>query len=445
MIDRITNGRRRHVLLVPDSPLWVTAVIARAIARHNADLDCTICSDETFQELLQSGAAEIANRVDVVHFLTPQVADKYLRGLYERLPCVSTIHHVMDEGTIAAAWPADAVMTASRQQESEIVARGVPAAAVVRVPYGVDTRLFRPGSASERRRVRARLGIAQGSFVVGFVGKKSSDDRGRKGMETLVDAALELVERVAGATFVLAGTGWTEIAASIRARGAQCVEVPFIHSEQEFAEVYRAFDIYWVTSRVEGGPVPLLEAMASGVVALSTPVGLAPEVIQHDDNGFLIGHGDVRGFVDTTAQLARQPQAREALGNRARQAITERMQWETTAPRAMKLYERALKNFELRAGRDNRRRQLAGRRMTGSWRRWIAARDELRVMELLSRSGNGRSMQRAAIRAICQTPFNPRTWIVGSQYLPGSIAFRSVGRLLRKFGFSAGVPVRKTA
>ncbi len=443
MIDRITNGRRTHVLLVPDSPLWVTAVIARAIARYNPDLDCTICSDETFQELLQTGAEDIANRVDVVHFLTPQVAGKYLRGLYERLPCVSTVHHVMDGETIAAAWPADAVMTASRQQESEIVARGVPAAAVVRVPYGVDTCLFCPGSASERRRVRTRLGIAQDSLVVGFVGKKSSDDRGRKGMEMLVDAALELVGRVPGATFVLVGMGWTEVAASIRARCGQCVEVPFIHSEQEFAEVYRAFDVYWVTSRVEGGPVPLLEAMASGVVALSTPVGLAPEVVQHGDNGFLIGHGDVRGFVHTTAQLARQPQAREALGNRARQAITERMQWATTAPCAMALYERALTNFELRAGRDNRRRQLAGRRMSASWRKWIAARDELRVMEFLSRSGNGRSMQRAAIRAICRSPFDPRAWMVGAQFLPGSMAVHSVGRLLRKVGFSGGAPVGK--
>jgi hypothetical protein len=379
--------------------------------------------------------------VDLVHFLTPQVAGKYLRDVIEVMPCVSTIHHVMDDETIAAAWPADAVMTASRLQEAEIIARGVPAQAVMRVPYGVDTNLFRPGDDSQQRMARLRFGIPRGAVAVGFIGSRNSDDRGRKGTDTLIRSALELVRREQRTTIVLVGTGWRDVAAAVRSSGGRCIEVPFIPSRVEFAEVYRALDFYWVTSRVEGGPVPLLEAMASGLVVISTPVGLAPEVVEHGRNGFIVNHGDVAGFVDLTGQLGPSSIERAVIGERAREMIINHWQWEQTATRAMPLYRLALQNAELRLRRNGHSHRTpevdhtrAGR-MSAAWKRWIAAREELQAMRFLISSGDWSSGRRAAIRAICRMPLNPRTWKIASEGVPGSFAAYTIGRVLSRLGF----------
>ena len=41
-------------------------------------------------------------------------------------------------------------------------------------------------------------------------------------------------------------------------------------------------DMYMVTSREEGGPMGLLESMACGVPVVSTPVGMAPDLLQNN-------------------------------------------------------------------------------------------------------------------------------------------------------------------
>jgi glycosyltransferase involved in cell wall biosynthesis len=46
-------------------------------------------------------------------------------------------------------------------------------------------------------------------------------------------------------------------------------------------------------SLAEGIPVVLMEAMASGVPCITTPVNGIPELIQHDRNGLLATPGDV--------------------------------------------------------------------------------------------------------------------------------------------------------
>ena len=47
-------------------------------------------------------------------------------------------------------------------------------------------------------------------------------------------------------------------------------------------------DIYLMLSRLEGGPLPLIEAMGLGMWPICTPVGMAPEIIRHGHNGFIV-------------------------------------------------------------------------------------------------------------------------------------------------------------
>jgi glycosyltransferase involved in cell wall biosynthesis len=66
----------------------------------------------------------------------------------------------------------------------------------------------------------------------------------------------------------------------------------------------RSFDILVVPSRLDGRPVVVLEALASGVPVLASRVGALPELIEDGINGFLQAPEDAEAFVRRLSQLA---------------------------------------------------------------------------------------------------------------------------------------------
>src|SRR5690606_20308965 len=50
---------------------------------------------------------------------------------------------------------------------------------------------------------------------------------------------------------------------------------------------YDQLDVFVSPGRVEGGPIPLIEAMMSNVVPVASRTGFAPEVIAHGKTGFV--------------------------------------------------------------------------------------------------------------------------------------------------------------
>ena len=62
----------------------------------------------------------------------------------------------------------------------------------------------------------------------------------------------------------------------------------FLGARRDVAELYRAMDVFALSSLWEGGPITLIEAMASGLPVVATPVGIVPEVVRDGVNGFLV-------------------------------------------------------------------------------------------------------------------------------------------------------------
>jgi glycosyltransferase involved in cell wall biosynthesis len=87
-------------------------------------------------------------------------------------------------------------------------------------------------------------------------------------------------------------------------------------------EAYSAFDVFIMPSKYEGLPFALLEAMACGCAPIAMGVGGIPEVLTHQELGWLVQPGDNQGFIAAMRDAANiGPGKLDEIGRRARDHI----------------------------------------------------------------------------------------------------------------------------
>jgi glycosyltransferase involved in cell wall biosynthesis len=122
------------------------------------------------------------------------------------------------------------------------------------------------------------LGHDRGDGVVGL----SSSFYERKNPDRL----LELMRLLSHRRFHLIGRKWEQYALFEAMRALpnfSYVTIPY----QQYPEQYGKFDVFLSMSTIEGGPIPLLEAMMCNAVPVASNTGFAPDLIRHGENGFL--------------------------------------------------------------------------------------------------------------------------------------------------------------
>ena len=338
---------RLRVLLVPDSIYWVTGTIAKSIAAANPWIEATIVSGTLMPEVF-GNADEIAKRFDLVHFICPYTSRDWLHSLRSRVPVVTSHHHVTSWDLIRHNVDGDAIVAGSAEWVRDLEVRGADMRKVFRVPYGVDVDRFVPPTPEQRRQVRDRLGLGKSDPVIGFFAKRGSNDDDRKGTDVFVKALIAFHKNHAKPGALIVGPGWHDLVKQFRAEGIRCAWLPFVEDNRDIPALYHALDFYWVTARVEGGPVPLLEAMSTEVCCLSTEVGLAREVVETGVNAVLLPMNEPDAFVRATDDLWSDDSRRIAIGKAARRTMLEHMRADEMARLIRPVYERAIETFRAR-------------------------------------------------------------------------------------------------
>ena len=144
------------------------------------------------------------------------------------------------------------------------------------LPYWIDTGRFRPLATEERLLARQAFGIPPDRRVIGSFQRDTEADLTSPKAEKGPDLFCDVVESLdPEAHFVLLAGPRRDY---VERRLSQ-VKVPFLSLGQvpfvQMNRLYNCLDCYLVTSRVEGGPQAILEAMATRTPIYSTPVGVS--------------------------------------------------------------------------------------------------------------------------------------------------------------------------
>lgn len=107
--------------------------------------------------------------------------------------------------------------------------------------------------------------------------------------------------------------------------------------------LFRRAGVYCLPSKNEGMPMSVLEAMAHGIPAVSTPVGGVPQVIENGVDGFLFPVDDEKRLSEIIGSLLDDPDLRKRIGSAGRAKIAERFDVETGVGQLVDLYERICK------------------------------------------------------------------------------------------------------
>jgi glycosyltransferase involved in cell wall biosynthesis len=123
-------------------------------------------------------------------------------------------------------------------------------------------------------------------------------------------AALELVDGEWRASLV--GDGPDRAAVE----GSTLVELP--GPRRDVADLLARSDIFVLSSRSEGFPVSILEAMAAGLPVVATDVGGVAEAVVAGETGFLVPPGDPRALAEALGRLVAEPRLRRRFGEAGR-------------------------------------------------------------------------------------------------------------------------------
>lgn len=194
-----------------------------------------------------------------------------------------------------------------------IVVLGTPWRAFIaeRVPDARD-RIVIVANAVEDARL-AHVGGGEEAHIL-FLGRVEE----RKGVSSLV-RALERMKDVPGWRATIAGDGAVEaLRAEIAARGLDGrVDAPGWLGAQDTARLLAAGDILTLPSHAENLPMSVIEAMASGLAVVVTPVGAVEDIVEDGETGLLVPPGDDAALAGALTRLVRDGALRKRLGDAA--------------------------------------------------------------------------------------------------------------------------------
>lgn len=185
------------------------------------------------------------------------------------------------------------------------------------VPLGLDLDRFLHADA-RRGELRRELGVAADVPLIGLVARLVPI----KAHEVFLRAAAAMTRFKPDAMFVIVGDGERRQAlGALAARLGIAERVRFLGWRNDLDRVYADLDVVALTSRNEGSPVALIEAMAAGRPVVATRVGGVADLIVDGEHGLLCPMDDFAAVAAQVTRLLDTPDLRLRLREQGRARV----------------------------------------------------------------------------------------------------------------------------
>jgi glycosyltransferase involved in cell wall biosynthesis len=209
------------------------------------------------------------------------------------------------------------VIAVSHAVSRVLAAGGLDPGLVAVVYEGVPDRAPTPGGEDALR----ALGVPAGAPVIGNVAALTA----HKGHETLIAAAARLGPRVPEARVVIVGQGALEAKLRAQARALGVADrILFAGFRADVDRLLPAFDVFCLSSHMEGLGTSLLDAMCYARPVVATAAGGIPEAVEDGVTGRVVPPRDANALAEALASVLADRPRREAMGAAGRQRFLER-------------------------------------------------------------------------------------------------------------------------
>ncbi len=215
---------------------------------------------------------------------------------------------------------------------------GFPFKRIVTFPWGVDLRVFRPGTGE---RLRTEFGWDKKTILLSTRSMEKL-----YGCDVLVDAFIKAAQSNEHLCLLMLGDGSQkeQLMDKIASAGLnERVKFTGFVPETDITQYFQASDVYISASHSDGSSVSLLQAMACRIPPLVSNIPGNREWVTPGQNGWLFDDGDRAGLSALMSVAASSPQLRKKYGKASREIVQKKADWEKNSRKLGDAYQQAIK------------------------------------------------------------------------------------------------------
>ncbi len=227
-----------------------------------------------------------------------------------------------------------AILAISEGIRSVLLEDGLAPERVITVPSGIDLERLRV--AGDPSALRRELRIPPEALVVGIVAALAP----HKDHRNFLEAAAMVKQALPAVRFLVVGEG--ELEAELKKLSGSLGlsrEVIFTGFREDVLDLIGMFDLFVLSSYLEGMGTSLLDAMGLGKPVVATRTGGIPEIVQEGKNGLLVPAGRPEELAGAIVRLGSDAGLRRTMGARGKETVKD-FSVERTVERTEKVYAR---------------------------------------------------------------------------------------------------------
>ena len=307
---------------------WKNQMV-EAIKSSGGQVTCLAASNN-IQILLQARAILKyirENEIQLIHCHLPWAGFVgRIVFLLSKIPVVYTEHNKQERYHFATRWLnrtsfnwQSAAIAVSNDVADSIQKMIKPKITVHQILNGVNTNHFQR-DLELGKKIRDQLNIPDHAIIVGTI----SVFRFQKRLKEWLDVMAEVLKKRQNVYGLIIGDGplKEEIINHLNKLNLQ-KKIILAGLQTDVKPWLSSMDIFMMTSKFEGLPIALLEAMSMQCAIATTDAGGIKEVVNHNQSGLMVGVDDVGKLSEEILRLIDDPEFRNSLGVNARNRVIE--------------------------------------------------------------------------------------------------------------------------